>query len=166
MAAEYPSEERQKKMARDMMKYRSTNSTIGQGPLSAMTAAQKAAAPMRQIKDKTVVNKNTTAMPTVLPKSMAIRRSPEELIARDRANETSSAMQGVNYNETPAAPLTKQERDQKALAAQRAMLATKRGGPSPAQLATDANLEKYRQERMGEQPNTFAAFLKSLGLGK
>jgi len=146
MAAEFPSEERQKKMARDMMRMRSTNSTIAQGPLSAMTAAQKAAAPMRQVSGNTVVNKNTTPMPTVLPKPIMIERSPEYHAARDRANETSSAMAGKKYDETPAAPL----RD-----FQRAM---------PDMISSSD--PRVSSKQMEEQPNTFAAFLKSLGLGK
>jgi len=145
MAAEYPSKKKQKQMANDMMKYRSTNSTIGKGPLTAMTAAQIAASPMRQVSGNTV---NTTPMPTVLPKPISIERSPEELMARDLANETSSAMKGANYNETPAAPL----RD-------RAMAI-------PTGKEQSMNMRATPKQTGPREYATFGEFLKTMGLGK
>jgi len=143
MAAEYPSEEQMKRMAQDQMRMRSTNSTIAQGPLSAMTAAQKKAAPMRQ-------GNSRVPMPTTLPKSMAIRRSPEELMAKDRANETSSAMAGLNYNETPAAPV----RDRTTYV------------PSGKQQSMNMRSSPPRQPTGPREYSSFGEFLKTMGLGK
>jgi len=139
MAAEYPSEEQMKKMARDQMRMRSTNSTIAQGPLSAMTTTK----PMRQ-------GNSRVPMPTTLPKSMAISRSPEELMARDRANETSSAMAGSNYNETPAAPV----RDRTTYV------------PSGKQQSMNMRSSPPRQPTGPREYSSFGEFLKTMGLGK
>jgi hypothetical protein len=139
MAAEYPSEEQMKKIARDQMRMRSTNSTIAQGPLSAMTAAQKAANPV-QVKVPNMA----------LPKSMAINRSPEELMAIDRANETSSAMAGLNYNETPAAPV----RDRTTYV------------PSGKQQSMNMRSSPPRQPTGPREYSSFGEFLKTMGLGK
>jgi hypothetical protein len=139
MAAEYPSEEQMKKMAQDQMRMRSTNSTIAQGPLSAMTAAQKAANPV-QVKVPNMA----------LPKSMAINRSPEELMAIDRANETSSAMAGLNYNETPAAPV----RDRTTYV------------PSGKQQSMNMRSSPPRQPTGPREYSSFGEFLKTMGLGK
>jgi len=139
MAAEYPSEEQMKKMARDQMRMRSTNSTIAQGPLSAMTTTK----PMRQ-------GNSRVPMPTTLPKSMAIRRSPEKLMARDRANETSSAMAGSNYNETPAAPV----RDRTTYV------------PSGKQQSMNMRSSPPRQPTGPREYSSFGEFLKTMGLGK
>jgi hypothetical protein len=132
-----------KKMAQDQMRMRSTNSTIAQGPLSAMTAAQKKAAPVRQ-------GNSRVPMPTTLPKSMAIRRSPEELMARDRADETSSAMAGANYNKTPAAPV----RDRTTYV------------PSGKQQSMNMRSSPSPKPTGPREYSSFGEFLKTMGLGK
>jgi len=96
-------------------------------------------------------NQKSMAMPTVMPIPMAIRRSPEDLMARDLANETSSAMKGANYNETPAAPL----RD-------RAMAI-------PTGKEQSMNMRATPKQTGPTGPReyaTFGEFLKTMGLGK
>jgi len=141
MAAEYPSEEQMKKMARDQMRMRSTNSTIAQGPLSAMTAAQKKAAPMRQ-------GNSRVPMPTTLPKSMAIRRDPI-------ANPDMDAMRSQGATVTPSSGVMRD----RAMAIPTATDAANMQRGQARQMAEAKAKEPRSYDSFGE-------FLKTMGLGK
>lgn len=141
MAAEYPSEEQMKRMARDQMRMRSTNSTIAQGPLSAMTAAQKEAAPMRQ-------GNSRVPMPTTLPKSMAIRRDPI-------ANSDMDAMRSQGATVTPSSGVMRD----RAMAIPTATDAANMQRGQARQMAEAKAKEPRSYESFGE-------FLKTMGLGK
>jgi len=141
MAMGDPDTKKKKPLTTDQMRMRSTNSTIAQGPLSAMTAAQKSSAPMRKVSD-------AVPMPTVMPKSMAIRQGPLQAPDMD-------AMSSRGATVTPSSGIMKD----------RAMAI-----PTAADAA---NMQRGQARQMAEakakEPrsyDSFSEFLKTMGLGK
>jgi hypothetical protein len=142
MAAEYPSEEQMKKMTQDQMRMRSTNSTIAQGPLSAMTAAQKAANPVQ------------VRVPNMaLPKSMAIRRPPVK--GNQQSINDMDAMRSQGATVTPSSGVMRD----RAMAIPTATDAANMQRGQARQMAEAKAKEPRSYESFGE-------FLKTMGLGK